>query len=525
MREKWVMLDLLTALRDAGRVDTYEWIAPAFDEKGPGYARACAVIKQLNGVPAAPKATMPSLLKAKGKPVQIAVTGYAVTTFEIRVYEFARDAGLQGAMDADEVRAYTLLDTLFNYETNRLSLPADPALARIVLDTLTDMSNSEDAIAEDKDRSVEGKRHARSAAQGLATIGLKVAKAYEAAGINPYVAPAEPVAPKPATFLQGGKSRDSIRDLPFGSAIPWEIAYRAFTGTSHSPERRAATAIKEYSNHLVSMQKKLPAEGDFDAYRNGYSRRYLSWLGTRSGVVSTMITGRSGFNVGRAQKKSDSADRRWQELSDWHDAFMKRQKREDDAAYLEARGGVIGDLEKQLAEREKRQALMKAVNRIAKRKKGTKEEKVAELMRTFDWKESTALAVMKAERGYSLGFQSFELTNNNANIKRIKQRLVDERAKEVRQGRDEYTVDLSGLDGWPDATVTYNTDEDRIQIVFAERLPKDDWLKFKGRGFRAKRDGTIQRQLTENGIYALRQLIDVQDERLPRLSDLDRRDT
>lgn len=91
-------------------------------------------------------------------------------------------------------------------------------------------------------------------------------------------------------------------------------------------------------------------------------------------------------------------------------------------------------------------------------------------------------------------FESFMLSNNNAEIRRIEKRL-----KSLTEARE------LGYTGWEfdGGRVEANEDDNRLQIFFDE-IPSEEVRKeLKGRGFKwARSVGAWQRQLSDNAIYA-----------------------
>lgn len=92
-------------------------------------------------------------------------------------------------------------------------------------------------------------------------------------------------------------------------------------------------------------------------------------------------------------------------------------------------------------------------------------------------------------------FASYELTNNNSEIKRIKQRINElEKHREV------------GFVGWKFAggEAVVNNDINRLQLFFDERPDKERCSVLKRKGFHwSPREGAWQRQLNDNAIYAV----------------------
>jgi hypothetical protein len=91
-------------------------------------------------------------------------------------------------------------------------------------------------------------------------------------------------------------------------------------------------------------------------------------------------------------------------------------------------------------------------------------------------------------------FESFMLSNNSAEIRRIEKRLKSQtEAQEL------------GYTGWEfdGGRVEANADKNRLQVFFDEIPPEEVRKELKGRGFKwARSEGAWQRQLSDNAIYA-----------------------
>lgn len=103
----------------------------------------------------------------------------------------------------------------------------------------------------------------------------------------------------------------------------------------------------------------------------------------------------------------------------------------------------------------------------------------------------------RIETGYSWEkqpFTSYELTNNNAEIKRLERRI-----QELTYNKD---VGFSGWDfegGYAEA----NTEMNRLQLYFDEKPDEQRRTILKSNGFKwAPSQGAWQRQLTDNAIYS-----------------------
>ena len=89
-------------------------------------------------------------------------------------------------------------------------------------------------------------------------------------------------------------------------------------------------------------------------------------------------------------------------------------------------------------------------------------------------------------------YPSYLLTNNNANIRRTRQRIEDLKSQ------SEYA-------GWafPRGRAEINEGENRLQLFFEEKPSEEQRRELKSNGFKwAPSQGAWQRQLTKNAIYA-----------------------
>ena len=87
---------------------------------------------------------------------------------------------------------------------------------------------------------------------------------------------------------------------------------------------------------------------------------------------------------------------------------------------------------------------------------------------------------------------SYLLTNNNANIRRVRQRI------EELSSRSEFA-------GWtfPGGEAKINEAENRLQLIFEEKPDADQRQELKSNGFKwAPSQGAWQRQLNQNAIRA-----------------------
>jgi hypothetical protein len=104
----------------------------------------------------------------------------------------------------------------------------------------------------------------------------------------------------------------------------------------------------------------------------------------------------------------------------------------------------------------------------------------------------------KIERAYSWEkqpFSSYELSGNNAEIKRLQKRI-----EEITHNRE------VGFKGWKfeGGEAVINNDINRLQLIFDEKPDSEKCAVLKRKGFHwSPREGAWQRQLNDNAIYAV----------------------
>lgn len=101
-------------------------------------------------------------------------------------------------------------------------------------------------------------------------------------------------------------------------------------------------------------------------------------------------------------------------------------------------------------------------------------------------------------RGGSQPYPGWNLSNNSANIRRIKKR-IESLQKEAQRAAESPAAPVQG----PGYTLTENTAQGRIQFVFDGKPDDDTRALLKSYGFRwAPSQGAWQRMLNDNGRYA-----------------------
>ncbi len=163
---------------------------------------------------------------------------------------------------------------------------------------------------------------------------------------------------------------------------------------------------------------------------------------------------------------------------------------------------AVEQIQEKIAAAEKLQAMMKAANQIVRNRKLSDDEKVAQLAADCGLRESSARQLLKPDFAGRIGFPDYQLTNNNANIRRMHQRLkglVDEGSRE--------SVTLT----FPGGRVEDNADEHRVRIYHDARPGAEVIDKLKTYGFHWTPSlGCWQRLRNNSARYAAEQITGVQ---------------
>ena len=162
---------------------------------------------------------------------------------------------------------------------------------------------------------------------------------------------------------------------------------------------------------------------------------------------------------------------------------------------------AIKKLKIDLARREERQKQMKAVNKIIKAKKpATKSEKIELLMeKPYNFSEAGAHKLFQEDFAGRIGFPSYELTNNNAQIKRIKQRIIK---LEAQRSHTTKTTIVKGV------KIVDNVEANRLQLIFEGKPDAETRTKLKRAGFKwSPTNGAWQRFRSNQANYQANKIV------------------
>jgi hypothetical protein len=257
------------------------------------------------------------------------------------------------------------------------------------------------------------------------------------------------------------------------------------------------------TGHAKSPEELERANTAFEAYRAEWVTRYKGLLARRSGLVSTMIAGRSNFPAARMNKRNDQYSKRLDEFLSWHKKSTRNLLEQIRPTASKAISADLGDAADQIRARivnlETLQERFKQVNKVV-RGKLPREDKTKKLLELGIKPENIEATFTPGFDGKP-GIDSYAITNNNANIKRLRERLAQ---IEATKERPMLSASFSG------GRVEENESNNRVQIFYESKPDSDIIKKLKSRGFHwSPSEGAWQRQRNNAAIYAAEQVTGV----------------
>lgn len=288
------------------------------------------------------------------------------------------------------------------------------------------------------------------------------------------------------------------------------MSMRDYAEGSYTAEYRG------YIDRAYALVERIEKERPRQAERarriaERYARKLAENMNAASRIgtmcPSVMISGAGNFPVKKKEKQNARYEANMQEFNELQGYIGRLERLLHGTEVIRANDeDAIERLEDKLDNLEQAQAAMKVVNAYYRKNKTLDGCPVLtdEMRRDIEgnW-----------ERGWYVGipFPPYSLSNNNANIKRVRNRLESLKKAKSRETTEE-EIDLDGL-GF---TLKENTDEMRIQFFFEGKPEPEVRDILKSEAFKwSPRNGCWQRQLTDNARTATQRIV----EKLKKLAE------
>lgn len=282
----------------------------------------------------------------------------------------------------------------------------------------------------------------------------------------------------------------SFRDYSPGSLTD---EYRGYVDKAYELADEAAKERPERADKAYKLAER-------------YSKRMADNLNASSRIgcmcPSVMVCGAGNFPVRKKEKQNAAADKNYKEFQEIQKLLDKiRGIINGKDIVLSGETDAIQRLESKLAMMKAEQEKMKAANRAIRLKD---EAKGNQRLKEMGYTDEQIIELRKPDFCGRIGFADYVLKNNNANIHRVEHRL---RTLKYSKEKGDTENDHKYF------KVVENTEIMRLQLMFKEKPDADTRLILKRNGFRwSPKNGSWQRQLTQNAKYALKSVIEELEE-------------
>lgn len=235
----------------------------------------------------------------------------------------------------------------------------------------------------------------------------------------------------------------------------------AFDGVSFDPEKRLErfiTGIESEDNKIDELCQQYGV--DSQKLKDKHFRLALDYLYAESRCLSWAITGPARFPVKTQEKRQTTCEDRLNRLVYFEDNIEKYLKKITRQA--ETQDDKKAKWLKQIEELKARQEMMKDVNKLIRQGKKDEAEKKYNITLEKNWFGN-------------YGFESFELRNNLANIKRL-----EDQVKTIDACREKSGLNFEFAGG----KVEYDAEEIRYNIFFDKKPDEIMRIKLKSHGFK-----------------------------------------
>lgn len=260
-----------------------------------------------------------------------------------------------------------------------------------------------------------------------------------------------------------------------------------------------------------NSKKEYPATSEqmelVEYYCEKYSSKLAAAINRENSIEamcpSIMISGAGNFPVRKKEKQNYARENFWKECGELFEPtgnyyFRKIKNILTNTTIYSNDAFALEKLQNKLADLEEHQEKMKKTNAYYRKNK---------TMKGFDGisDEQAEKLDIKIADCYGLPFPLFELRNNNAMIRNTRKRIEElENLKEkAKKPIEDKYPNVDGVE------VVENAEAMRIQLIFDGKPDDETRTMLKSNGFHwSPRFGAWQRQLTQNGIYTTKKVLE-----------------
>ena len=290
----------------------------------------------------------------------------------------------------------------------------------------------------------------------------------------------------------------------------YKAAREAYMGVSFDPEKRADGIVYDYENELNNDLKTMPAE-EQERYIANYKKHLFAWLAAKSRCYSSMIAGPSNFPARQMEKRNRTENNRLEDFLKWREKALKAIASKIRAAAYDAMS-ESDKLDARFAQIEK--GLQRSVRIIIAIDKGEERgasralfvSSITGMIKTFA-KNGEAALVGRCLEYITEVNERPDLVKPVISKKHSVWKLLDKavanvKKQEERQNMDNNEEVINGV------KVVRNYTANRLQLFFDGKPASETITKLKKAAFKwTPSQGCWQRQLTQNAVYAMQQLL------------------
>ena len=334
------------------------------------------------------------------------------------------------------------------------------------------------------------------------------------AGKVPIVIPPVP-APPVSPLIEEARKKE-ISEEPIyvpKNLIKTSIAMRAHQGTSFSPEKRGQQEVESFKSELqyiydsLKFLAKTPEQkqilvDEMQRFEGSYAAKTNDLLSSHGGLFSSMITGPSNFPVKRMEKKNAAYQNKVESVNEWKERAINSIKRTLKEQKIAEAGGEVEYQKKKITDAEEFQDIMKKVNTVI-RKNIPESEKISRMMEVDKRiTEEVAKKLLTPDFAGRIGFPDYELTNNNARMRQMRQRLSEMEKKEATPSSE---LTFEG------GKIFDNADIDRVQVIHDVKPASEVIQSLKSKGFKwSPENKAWQRKRTLQALYDAKKMFGLQ---------------